>query len=219
MGTYVITEACIGVKDGRCVDVCPAACIHTTPDAPQFYIDPDVCIECEQCLEVCPVNAIYTDVDVPAGLQHYLEINAEFFRGAKAEPRPLDEEDAEHIVAAVQTYARGLGAAVSVAVARQDGAIVAEVSMADAPADAVASAAARAYTSAVVQLPTNTPRAFWTPPSGADQARLTAESGGFPILDGVVIVGSVGVAGCSSPQLDMQCAQAGLAARRGVAPQ
>ena len=42
MATYVITEACIGVKDATCVDVCPAACIHTTPDAPQYYIDPEI---------------------------------------------------------------------------------------------------------------------------------------------------------------------------------
>ena len=42
MPTYVITEACVGRKDATCVDVCPAACIHTTPDAPQYYIDPDL---------------------------------------------------------------------------------------------------------------------------------------------------------------------------------
>ena len=40
--TYVITEACVGVKDATCVDVCPVACIHTTPEAPQFYIDPEI---------------------------------------------------------------------------------------------------------------------------------------------------------------------------------
>ena len=26
--TYVITEPCIDVKDGSCVDVCPVDCIH-----------------------------------------------------------------------------------------------------------------------------------------------------------------------------------------------
>ncbi|MGH2498410.1 MAG: 4Fe-4S dicluster domain-containing protein [Ktedonobacteraceae bacterium] len=26
--TYVITQPCIGVKDGSCVDVCPVDCIH-----------------------------------------------------------------------------------------------------------------------------------------------------------------------------------------------
>ena len=63
--TYVITEACIGEKNGACVDVCPAACIHTTLDAPQNYIDPNVCIECEQCVLVCPVHAVFLDVELP----------------------------------------------------------------------------------------------------------------------------------------------------------
>ena len=26
--TYVITQPCVGVKDGSCVDVCPVDCIH-----------------------------------------------------------------------------------------------------------------------------------------------------------------------------------------------
>ena len=39
---YVITELC--TLDGSCVEVCPVACIHTQPNAPQYYIDPDVCI-------------------------------------------------------------------------------------------------------------------------------------------------------------------------------
>jgi len=34
----------------------PVACIHTRPGAPQFYIDPDVCIDCEQCEIVRPVT-------------------------------------------------------------------------------------------------------------------------------------------------------------------
>jgi len=61
--SYVITELC--TLDGSCVEVCPVACIHTQPDAPQYYIDPDVCIECEQCEIVCPVNAIAVDWKLP----------------------------------------------------------------------------------------------------------------------------------------------------------
>lgn len=37
--TYVITDLC--TLDGACAEVCPVACIHTTPEAPQFYIDPE----------------------------------------------------------------------------------------------------------------------------------------------------------------------------------
>ena len=61
---YVITTLC--TNDGSCVEVCPVSCIHTTPGAPQFYIDPDVCIDCEQCEIVCPVDAIFKDIDLPA---------------------------------------------------------------------------------------------------------------------------------------------------------
>jgi ferredoxin len=63
--TYVITEPCVGVKDATCVQVCPVDCIHTTPEEDQYYIDPSVCIACEQCALVCPVEAIFLDVDVP----------------------------------------------------------------------------------------------------------------------------------------------------------
>ena len=45
--TYVITEACIGVKDRACVEVCPVDCIYEGED--QLYIHPDECIECGAC--------------------------------------------------------------------------------------------------------------------------------------------------------------------------
>ena len=41
---YIITEACIGVKDKACVDVCPVDCIYEGPD--QLFIHPDECIDC-----------------------------------------------------------------------------------------------------------------------------------------------------------------------------
>ena len=41
---YIITEACIGVKDRACVDVCPVDCIYEGAD--MVYINPDECIEC-----------------------------------------------------------------------------------------------------------------------------------------------------------------------------
>ena len=69
---YVITTLC--TNDGACVEVCPVACIHTTPGASQFYIDPEVCIDCEQCEIVCPVDAIFKDIDIPAQYTDYIEI-------------------------------------------------------------------------------------------------------------------------------------------------
>ena len=63
--SYVITDPCIGVKDGTCVEVCPVDCIASSDDEPQFFIDPALCIACEQCVLVCPVDAIYLEHEVP----------------------------------------------------------------------------------------------------------------------------------------------------------
>ena len=59
--SYVITDPCIGVKDGTCVEVCPVDCIETTDESNQFFIDPTLCIACEQCVLVCPVDAIFLE--------------------------------------------------------------------------------------------------------------------------------------------------------------
>ncbi|HEY7462400.1 MAG TPA: ferredoxin family protein [Gemmatimonadota bacterium] len=75
--TYVIVEACIGIKDASCVDVCPVDCIH--PGEDQLFIDPDECIECAACEPECPVNAIFAEEDLPEAMKKYTEINAQFF--------------------------------------------------------------------------------------------------------------------------------------------
>lgn len=77
--TYVITAACIDVKDAACVDVCPVDCIFSNAAAPQFYINPVECIDCGSCVPVCPVQAIYQDSEVPLEQQAFIAINAEFF--------------------------------------------------------------------------------------------------------------------------------------------
>jgi NAD-dependent dihydropyrimidine dehydrogenase PreA subunit len=78
--TYVITEPCIGVKDASCVDVCPVDCIHATDDDPQYYIDPDECIDCGACEPECPVTAIFAEDAVPDDQQQYIQINADYFK-------------------------------------------------------------------------------------------------------------------------------------------
>jgi ferredoxin len=78
--TYVITEACIGTKDASCVEACPVDCIHSTDADPQYYIDPETCIDCGACEPVCPVNAIYSESDVPAEYRQYIQINADYFK-------------------------------------------------------------------------------------------------------------------------------------------
>lgn len=77
---YVITEPCIGTKDASCVEVCPVDCIHSTDDEPQYYINPDQCIDCAACELACPVTAIFHDADVPQQWNSYIAVNADYYR-------------------------------------------------------------------------------------------------------------------------------------------
>src|SRR5207244_12630355 len=95
---YVITSLC--TNDGACVEVCPVACIHTTPGAPQFYIDPEVCIDCEQCEIVCPVDAIFKDVEIPAEHGASIGIKAASFRNNNEAVGPVPVDKAGGMVQA-----------------------------------------------------------------------------------------------------------------------
>jgi ferredoxin len=77
--TYVISEPCVGVKDGSCADVCPVECIHTRPEDDMYFIDPDECIDCGVCVPECPVEAIFAEEDVPEKWQSFAATNAEYF--------------------------------------------------------------------------------------------------------------------------------------------
>jgi|SRR5947209_13494343 len=76
---YVIAEPCVGVKDGSCADVCPVDCIHTTPQADMYFIDPDECIDCGVCVPECPVDAIYPADELPGPWEDFTRINGDFF--------------------------------------------------------------------------------------------------------------------------------------------
>jgi NAD-dependent dihydropyrimidine dehydrogenase PreA subunit len=86
--TYVITQPCVGVKDGSCVDVCPVDCIHPAAGEPdydqydQLYINPDECIDCGACEPACPVTAIFEESAVPEEWKEYTQLNADYFRKA-----------------------------------------------------------------------------------------------------------------------------------------
>lgn len=83
---YVITEACIGVKDRACVDVCPVDCIYEIEE--QLVINADECIDCGACEPECPVSAIYPEDDVPANLKSFIEKNKVAFQQDPAPGRP-----------------------------------------------------------------------------------------------------------------------------------
>jgi ferredoxin len=210
--TYVITEPCVGEKNGACVDVCPAGCIHTTPDALQNYIDPDVCIECEQCVLVCPVDAVFLDKEVPGEWQGYIDINADFFRRNKA-TQDLALERAEHMVAAIRGYSESLGISVSAVVLDRDGQVLASLA---ADAEALVQAEQKAYTALSYGVATHELRPqskpLWLSSSEVDSARVLKVGGGYPVVDHAATIGAVGVAGSGSTDRDILCCQAALGA-------
>ena len=70
---YVITDACIDVKDKTCLDACPVDCIYE--GGRTLYIQPDECIDCGLCETVCPVAAIHADDRLPEELKPWIAIN------------------------------------------------------------------------------------------------------------------------------------------------
>jgi NAD-dependent dihydropyrimidine dehydrogenase PreA subunit len=76
---FVISEPCVGSKEGSCVEVCPVDCIKSTPDAEQYYIDPVECISCGACMDVCPSKAIFPADLVPEQWRADIEKNRAFF--------------------------------------------------------------------------------------------------------------------------------------------
>lgn len=83
---YIITDACNGVKDRACVDVCPVDCIYEGED--QLYIHPDECIDCGACEPECPVSAIYPEEDVPEESLDYIAKNRDIFDSDDPPGRP-----------------------------------------------------------------------------------------------------------------------------------
>ena len=77
--TYVITEPCVGVKDGTCIDVCPVDCIHVSDADDMYFISPDECIDCGACEPICLVTAIFHEFSVPSQWYGYIAKNANHF--------------------------------------------------------------------------------------------------------------------------------------------
>ena len=213
---YVITELCI--RDGACAEVCPVTCIHSTPDARQFYIDPDICIECEQCVVVCPVDAVFLDVDLPDQYVHAEEENAAFFRQTKERVEQISYATAMDIIHEAEAYARRMGHKVSVAIGDGTGAPVAVSRMDGATPHSSGLALNKAYTATVYGLPTDTTRPAHRSLMVMSRGKIMAGAGGLAILGasgsigafGAQNIGAIGVAGSSSNEADALCARAGL---------
>ena len=87
--TFVVTENCIKCKYMDCVEVCPVDCFHEGPNF--LVIDPDECIDCTLCEPECPVEAIFSEEELPAGQEHFKQLNAEL---AKQWPVITEKKDA-----------------------------------------------------------------------------------------------------------------------------
>jgi uncharacterized protein GlcG (DUF336 family)/NAD-dependent dihydropyrimidine dehydrogenase PreA subunit len=210
---YVITELC--TNDGACVEVCPVACIHTKPGAPQHYIDPEICIECEQCEIVCPVDAIFLDWKLPEEHTGSIDVNASFFRQNKAAVGPVSMETAFEMAHAAEGYAREVGAAIAVAVVDEAGSPIVVTQMPGAKPWAAELALHKAYSSAAYWLPTQELRGETRRPSFRSmvinrRGRITAGGGGMPIAHEVSVRGAIGVAGGRDDEQDALCCRAGL---------
>ncbi len=210
---YIITSLC--TNDGACVEVCPVACIHTKPGAPQFYVDPEVCIDCEQCEIVCPVDAIFKDVDIPAEHAASIEVNAAFFRQNKAAIGPVPFETAWAMIKSSHEYAQMVGAAVTAVVVDEAGAPIAVGKMDKAEARSAELAFNKAYTAAAFHVATATLVAQARQPmmrslSISHRGKILPMAGALPIVNGVTIVGAIGVAGSSRPEQDLLCCRAAL---------
>jgi len=72
---HVVTEPCFGCKYTDCVAVCPVDAFREGDS--MLYIDPDVCICCDQCVPECPVEAIFAEDDIPEKWREYTALNAE----------------------------------------------------------------------------------------------------------------------------------------------
>jgi ferredoxin--NADP+ reductase len=210
---YIITNLC--TNDGACVEVCPVACIHTKPGAPQFYIDPEVCIDCEQCEIVCPVDAIFKDIDIPAQYTDYIEVNAAFFRQNKAAIGPVPFDTAWAMIQSSHEYAQMVGAAVTAVVVDEAGAPIAVGKMDKAEPRSAELAFNKAYTAAALHVSTATLAAQARQPimrslAISHRGKILPMAGALPIINGVTIVGAIGIAGASRPEQDALCCRAGM---------
>jgi uncharacterized protein GlcG (DUF336 family) len=175
-----------------------------------------VCIDCEQCEIVCPVDAIFRDYDLPEEHQNAIEVNASFFRKNKAPVGPIPVEKGWEMVHTAHAYAKRSGIAVTAAVVDEAGYPIALGKMDGAEPRTAELAFNKAYTAAAFHVATAelAPQARqpWLRSLViSHRGRILPAGGGIAIIDGIAIVGAIGVAGGSRPEQDILCCQAALA--------
>jgi uncharacterized protein GlcG (DUF336 family) len=191
------------------------------PGAPQFYIDPDVCIDCEQCEIVCPVDAIFKDIDMPAEHAASIEVNAAFFRRNKTAVGPVPFAIAWEMIQAAHAYAQRFDNAVTAVVVDEAGAPIAVGRMDQAAPTTAELAFNKAYTAAAfhvatMQLVPQARQPWLRSLVIAHHGHIMPVGGAVPIINGVTLVGAIGVAGSSRPEQDVLCCRAAMAVWENV---
>ena len=96
---FVVTQACVDIKDKSCIQVCPADCLFEGER--MMYINPDLCINCGACEPVCPTQAIRFDEELEDDEQVFAEANEQFFEGldisAGGRKSGMIARDADHV--------------------------------------------------------------------------------------------------------------------------
>ncbi len=89
--TYVITEACIDVRDQSCIEVCPVDCIYFEEVDRICYVEPEECIDSGVCESACPVQAIFPAEELGRDSVQFIEINSLWFKDKGAARLRVDE--------------------------------------------------------------------------------------------------------------------------------
>lgn len=125
-------------------------------------------------------------------------------------------EKAQKALAASEKKAAELGLAVTTAIVDEHGEVIALSRMDGALVVSPGYALSKAYTSAVLKLPTDAIAAYATagkPYYGFNTlfgGKMTSIAGGVPVMHGGKVIGGIGVGGSADTQQDLLCAQEAL---------
>ena len=145
-----------------------------------------------------------------------IDVNAAFFRQNKAEVGPVPFETAWAMIQAAHEYAQRFGNAVTAVVVDEAGAPIAVGRMDQAEPRSAELAFNKAYTAAAFHVATTqlVPQAHqpWLRSLViSHHGHIMPVGGALAIVNGVTIVGAIGVAGSSRPDQDVLCCRAAMA--------
>ena len=162
------------------------------------------------------MDAIFKDVDLPLEHAASIEVNAAFFRQNKAAVQPIAMQTAWEMVHRAHAYAESVGIKVTAAVVDEAGCPIAVGRMDGADPHSSELAFHKAYTAAAFHVATADlvpqARQRWVRSLAiAHHGRIMPAAGGIVVVEGIAILGAVGVAGAHHPDQDILCGQAALA--------